>query len=1169
MAFNPTPMQEKAINAQGNILIAAAAGSGKTAVLVERVISKLISKTNPVPADKLLIVTFTNAAAAEMRSRIEKRLDEECRKNPQDTALLIQKHLLSSAKICTIDSFCIDLVRENFEVLDISPDFKISDSLSLHELDEKVANRIVNRYLEEGSDTFFELLDIVGTEYDEKNFVNLILEIYNYSRQLPFPKVWFRSLSDFYLNGEFTKDCVWYKYCFDVAELTVKELLESLTNADELLQVSEVAINRYESILLLAKKNLELLYLFAQSRDWDTFYNALGEFYLPSFPSIIKSLSEFPEITSLKTIYSNLSKGISRLEKLFYNDFNFINKQFSELYAPIKLFSEILIEYDTEIFEEYKKNNQFTFHNTEHLALSLLCEEVNGEIVINPKSEELLMRFDEVMVDEYQDTNDLQDLLFKVLSDNEKKLFVVGDVKQSIYAFRGANPKNFLEKKNRYIPIENANEDLPQKIIFANNFRSKYDVCDFINYFFELFLNKEISDIVYNDEERLVASTNFPETNLPATEFNLIDCSESEIENEISEARHIAKFIKDTMKQGSIIRENDTELRPAKFSDFAILLRSAKLRAPIVADELKKQGIPVSFISESFAENTEISIFLNLLKVIDNPVSDVELLCVLMSPIFAFTAKELADIRSIKKDGSLYSAILLAKENGNLKAMDFCEKIKNYSLLSTTLTLPSFISYLLNDTAMLDIVSVMNDSERRRANLLLLIDYAEQFSSDTMLSPCEFSSRILKYSSSGMKSASITGVDAVKIMSIHASKGLQFPVCIISSLSSKFNDNEAKCKALYDVDFGIGFKYFDENLKTEVTTIGREAILDRTRKLRLEEELRLLYVAMTRAKDKLVMFSSLNNPDKKIGELCSLLLSNNCEINSYLFSLTKSYSDWLILALLLHPVARKKLLNEANIPAITTSSELSVKILKADKVVIESSEILENTGIIDTKIAEKITENISFEYQFKEILDLESKASVSKLANSAENAKFAFSALPSFMSEGNIKANERGTALHKVMQFFDFEKYTDVESEIERLFEWQYISETEKDSIDIQGLKNFFESRIFKRMQKSKELHREMRFLTEVPARRLKPELSEIFDNESIIVQGAVDVCFIEEDGIVILDFKTDRVNSALELANTYSEQLNIYSKACEKIFEKPVKEKIIYSFSLGCEIKV
>ena len=834
------------------------------------------------------------------------------------------------------------------------------------------------------------------------------------------------------------------------------------------------------------------------------------------------------------------------------------------------MLTDILIELDDSLFEEYNKNNTFTFHNTEHLALSLLCEEKDGDVVIKEDAMHLLDQYKEVMVDEYQDTNNLQDMLFFVLSNREKRLFVVGDVKQSIYGFRAANPQNFLNKKNRYVPIDSADSNMPQKIILSNNFRCKPEVCEFINYFFEMFMTKQTGDIVYDGEERLVPSAVYPQVNVPATQFHILDCSESDLPQLILQARHIAKYIKNTLKEGAVIRVDENNLRNVKYSDFTVLLRSTKRKAPIICEELKKQGIPVNYGVEGFADGIEISTFLSLLSVIDNPQTDIELLCVLFSPLFSFSADEIGNIRAQKRDGNLYSAVVFASQNGNEKAKNFLKTIEKFRVFAVTNTIPQLISILLNEIGYLDIVSVMNDGTRRRNNLLLLLQYAQNYIADNTASLSGFVKYIYKQSENGMKSAgSDSNTDAVKIMSIHASKGLQFPICIIADLDADFNDSEAKQNVLYTTDFGIGFKYFDEQDKHKYTSIGREVMLTRIRNERLEEEMRLLYVAMTRTQDRLMFLSSVSNLAKKTEDLKSILLYSNCEINSHLFKRTRSYNDWLMLALLLHPDGKELRGNGSNILVSETKSSISLSVECVTDEKDEKAKICEISDSVDTEILSAIKENIGFKYPYSEILQLESKASVSKLANSAESVKFAFSAKPSFMNNGGITAAERGTAMHKVMQFFTFSNYKNIEQEINRLYEWQYISEAEAKSLNTELIKKFFESDVFKRILNSSRVEKEMRFITEIASTELDNTLPDRFKNEKIIVQGAVDVCFVEDDGLVVLDFKTDRVTDINDLAKTYAEQLNIYAIACEKIFEMPVKQKIIYSFSLSQEIEV
>ena len=542
----------------------------------------------------------------------------------------------------------------------------------------------------------------------------------------------------------------------------------------------------------------------------------------------------------------------------------------------------------------------------------------------------------------------------------------------------------------------------------------------------------------------------------------------------------------------------------------------------------------------------------------------------MMSPIFGFSAEEIALLRTEKPFGSLYSSVIFAYENGNEKVIKFLDLLKNYRFIEVTNSLPKFLMLLLSITGYLDIVSSMNDGIRRRNNLLLLTSYAEQYITGNDTSLGGFVRYIIKQSESGIKAAvAPSGADTVKIMSIHASKGLQFPVCIIAGTANNFNDNEAKEASLYSTDSGIGFKYYDEDLKEKFSTVSREVILDITRSKQIEEELRLFYVALTRTQDKLLITGALSNLEDKLKSLMILLSASDGKIDYSVFSRTKSYCDWMLLSLLLHPDGKVLRPTGHNLIVSETLSKIDVNVVNHESILTSYAEKADEEIVINEKLTEIIRKNISFKYPYEDLLNVEAKASVSKLANSAESSKYAFNYKPSFLHSGGVTPTERGTAMHKVMQYFDFTKGDRINEELERLYEWQFISEREYEAIDVGLLKKFFESNVFSRIINSEKYEREMRFLTEIPAQKIAPYLSDKFNDEKIIVQGAVDICFIENGEIVVLDFKTDRVDNAEVLAETYGEQLNIYAQALEKIFELPVKEKIIYSFRLSKEIEV
>ncbi len=1158
MAFKPTPAQQDAIKENGNILVSAAAGSGKTAVLVERVIQKLISAENPIRADELLIVTFTNAAATEMRSRIEKRIDEECRNNPQNIGLLLQKNLLNNAKICTIDSFCIDLVRENFDKLGIAPDFKIAEENDLKAINDEVLCSIINRYFEQENKEFLELLDLVGSEFDERNFIDLILSVYNFSRQLPFPKLWFKEILDNYNNGVFDSENLWYKFAFSKADIIITGMENSISAAKNLIFGIDNVYEAYYPVFDAASEIIQNLKEIASTGDWDAFYNELQQYTLPKLPTV-RGVGDIEEVIAVKDTYKHLSgKALDPLYKIFYNNFEFINSQFKTLYPLVKLFVDILLEFDNNVFEAYKANNLFTFHNTEHLALELLCDYKDGEINVSKNGKELVEQYKEVMVDEYQDTNDLQNMLFYVLSGYEKRLFSVGDVKQSIYAFRGANPSNFLDKKNRYIPLANASDNDAKKIILGNNFRSKNTVCDFINSFFSIFMTQNTGKIIYDSEEMLIPAAKFPQTEDAAVSIDFIDCNETKEAKITLEARAIADFIKNTINGPACIKKDDDTLRTANFGDFTILLRNLSTKAPQLVSELELQGIPVNLNINNFSESVEITTFLSLLRVIDNPKNDVALATVLMSKIFGFSPEHLAQIRANKRKDDLYSALIFSAENGDEKSIHFLKKIEEFRLKSVILPLSKLVSYLLIDTEYLNIVSAMPNGEQRRNNLLLLCEFATNFSTEKTHSILAFCDYILKLSSVG---GVANGGNAVNIMSIHASKGLQFPICIVANTASRFNDAESRSAAAFSTKYGIGFKYFDETDKTKYTTISREVILNEIKASQLEEELRLFYVAMTRAQDKLHFVAAFNSFEKAVENSKNLVLSDCEDLGYATFSRTKSYADWLLLSLLIVP-EYKAIFSQYLTKNTLENSLIKIRILNGENLKSINNTINSNDFIPDESKINAIKKNFEFIYPYEKLAEVQSKISVSLLANKDESEKFAFSQKPSFMSASGITATGRGSAMHKVIEFFDFSKTDDIESEIDRLYEWQYITEDEKNSLSKKALKNFFESEIFNRIKNADRVEREMRFLTEIPAFVLDNSLEGDLANEMVTLQGAVDICFIENGELVILDFKTDRVEDLNQLATSYSEQLNVYAKACEKIFNLKVKEKVIYSFA-------
>ena len=1169
MAFEPTKMQKAAIEKNGNILVAAAAGSGKTAVLVERVISKITHKENPISADKLLIVTFTNAAAAEMRSRIERRLYEECVKHPDNVNLIKQRHLISSADICTIDSFCINIVRQNFEKCGVEPDFKVGDTAGVETASQRALAETLEKSLDLEKEDVIRLLELAGCEYSDKELRKIIVDIYDYSRNMPFPERFVENLKAPY-EISFDKNHPWYMGGFEIAKECIEEMkvsLEKMADNARLIEKATAAdkCDQYTKSLSFILEDLDKKVL---EGDWDSFYKTLHSSIPGKSPS---SSATDPAALKYKAAKDNFFTYFDKLLVTFKKDTKGVQNEVEEFLPKVRTLAEMIKDYGKNLKEIFKAENFYTFAEIEQMAFSLLCEDVDGAITVKESAKEWLDRYDEVMVDEFQDVNNLQNILFYILSDHDKKLFVVGDVKQSIYGFRGSNPDNFLSKKNSAVSVEKAEESDAKKIILSDNFRSRKGVCDYINFFFTLCMNGKSGRLAYNEEERLNAARNFPENSVQKVKLFLLD--KTDVQNPKSaieyEAIAIAQYIKKTMEQPPFITDSDGKtLRKAKYSDFVILLDRLKGKAAVLSEILTQSGIPVAAISGSYTENFEICLMLSLLQVIDNPKSDVELLTVMMSPLYGFTAEEVASIRSESRYTDLYSAVAAYAKKGDTHSAKFIRALADMRQKAAVLPLEELIITLIAQTDMLNLVSAMPSGELKRTNLLALSRYAAGYSASVSGSISGFVKYINGLPEKSFKETAGGGGSNVRIMTMHSSKGLQFPVCIIANLSAKINRDDAISSVLYKSNAGVVFRFYDAVSDSYVQTLGHKVAAEMAFESIIDERLRLLYVAMTRAEEQLAVFSFADNANKKLSSIADNLAENS--INGAWLKSTTNMNDWVLATALLHPDCEKfRTVAERNIPTVKTESTLEAEVLKCNELKENSVKVEEKEVSANGELLSKIKQNIEYTYPYDALRSVKAKASVSLLAHNGENHAFDFTEKPAFMFKEGISPAGRGTAMHHIMQFINMDGIPDVKSEIERLLEWQYITPAEAAVCDIPAIEAFFGSDVYRRISSSSDVRREMRFMTEIPAEKIDTSLNETLGSTPVIIQGAVDLCFDEGDGVVVVDFKTDRVQNANQLISAYKEQLEIYSDACKRIFGKKVKERIIYSFALKKEIRL
>lgn len=1134
-----TSAQKDAVESTGSIIVSAAAGSGKTTVLVERVMNIITKPENPTPIDKLLIVTFTNSAAAEMKARIEQALYERIKNEPENEHLKEQKYLIGSADICTIDSFCAGFVRENFSLLGITPDFSVSTGDDLAEKRARLLDDLLEPHFKEHSPAFDMALQLTNCEYDETNLCTLVLELFNEAMQRPDMDAFFESLIAPY-RCEFN---VGNKY-YDMALQKAREYVSVLkTEAAELLDNAELIEGKNQEQIEYAETvsgAIDILE-YSLSKGYDDFSEKLRE---SDFKRTIRKGNDCEAKKIFGAIKNDIIKRIDELKDCFLYSVDKTEKIRQKVLPAVELIIDLCRQLFDKYYEFCKEENVLTVNLCEQLTYQLLMGKMGGEGLVKKE-------YAEVMVDEYQDVNNLQDAIFTSLSNGGKNLFVVGDIKQSIYAFRGSNPENFIEK-----------EKTQEKNIFlSENFRSRKEICSAVNFFFSNLLNGEIGSIVYGEKESLKPGGEFPETQNKPVEMLIVDNSEKELSRFEAESEAIADYIEEIMKSGDIVTTKDKKLRPAKYEDIAILMR-ALTKVDTIAGALQKRGIPVTFSGEAFINTYEIRLIKALLIVINNPKNDVELATVMLSPLFDFTADDLARMRTGNNKCSVYKSIINAANAGDIKSENFLKTFDEYRRIFFTNTFGDAINNLYTVTGITDIVSLLPGGDAKVSNLRYFAKLAADYSAVSTGGIYAFLNYLSELPEKFFKTGT-TGEAGVKIITMHKSKGLQFPICILANLESRLRHDDYSNKILYTDELGIGFKYFDDEFDDICFTPNYKGISEYKKAKRSEEELRILYVAATRAQDKLCLAISLDSPKKSLEKIIEKLEPEPQFIGRKTLTSVSSLADFFLYAAVLNSSFKPVLQRYGkDAPGTVGDCGLNPRVVTASPRE-EEEQSEEIKPLENAELENQMLKNFEYKYPFETLSRIESKVSVSRLANGEEAERFAFTSKPSFMIEGGMTAAETGTALHHVMQYISFEEGINVESEIERLKEWRYITEAEADAVSIPAISKFFESDIFKAIKRSSDVRREMRFLTEVPVTDIDPE-ADVPKGTGVLIQGAVDLCFTENDSVTVLDFKTDRVDDMETFKDRYFEQLSIYSKACEKIFALPVKKRIVYSFHLS-----
>ena len=1182
MSVKWTNEQLQAINEKGeNILVAAAAGSGKTTVLVERIINKIINEN--VDIDKILIVTFTNAAASEMRAKILDAIYKKIEENPNNTHLQRQITLLAKSNISTIHAFCLEVIKNNFYEIDVSPNFKIADTTELEIMRQEVLEDLFEEKYENYDKDFLELINTYTTYKSDDTLKELILKIYKYIQSFPFPEKWLEESTNKFLleeNISFEKTA-WGEVLFELAKEEINDEIIILKEQLEKIKYEE-DFNKFFITISEDIRKLETIY---NSLTWDELYINLTNFKFDLWPRDKKAEETLRE--EIKQERDKIKKSINNIiEKIIICNSEEAIQEMKEVFPIAEKMKNIIIEFSEKFSIAKKEKNIIDFNDIEHFALKILIKEENGKNVISNVAKKYREKFVEIAIDEYQDSNLIQEYILTTIS-RGNNIFMVGDIKQSIYKFRQARPELFLEKYENYKLKDDLKENDNLKIQLFKNFRSRKELLDFTNLVFENIMQKELGDIEYNETEFLNLGANYPGNKEAIAELNIIDLkkqeddedesTEEKIENIVLEAKFVAKKIKQLFKDNYMVCDKNGNFRKLKYKDIVILLRATANSAQIFEKEISNLGIPVfSDSSCEYLESIEIQTIMSLLKIIDNPINDIPLVTVLRSMIGGFSDNELIQIRINDKTKSFYESALSYIENKDdilkYKLKEFLEKLEKWRKEKENIPLDEFIWKLYIDTGFYNYVSLMPNGILRQANLKLLFEKAKQYETTSFKGLFNFISFIdrLKLSSTDMSSAKLIGEneDVVRIMSIHKSKGLEFPVVFLSCTGKKFNVMDLNnSDILLHQELGIGLKYIDYNRQVEYNTLAKEAIKNVSKIEMLSEEMRILYVALTRSKEKLIITGIANDLERSLKDKEKLIntyknIDKDCKINKNIVKRYMSYLDWIELVYLNNFKTIKKFLKYNVV--------YPKDILQEDEEEKEKVNFEEKTANTNIEEQEKIKNILNWNYKYKLETNMITKTSVTQIKNINKEKKIDQEEyinkfeIPEFLKENkNITGAEKGNVIHLILQKLNpKEKYDKekINALIEKLLIKKIITKEEKEIIDINIILNFLASNIWKEMQEAKAVYQEQPFYININASKIYEEESD----ENILVQGIIDLYYINKnDEIILVDYKTDK-KSEKELKECYNNQLEIYKEAIENSSNKNVSRIYIYSTYLN-----
>ncbi len=1176
MARSWTPAQSDAISARGaDLLVAAAAGSGKTAVLVERIIQRITDATQPVDLDRLLVVTFTNAAAAEMRQRIGAALSEKLEQDPANELLTRQLALLPKASVTTMHAFCHKILRANFNLLGLDPNFSLADPTENELIRLAALEEVIEEMYSDPvyAEDFLKLTEAYLNIKNTDSFYSLINHMYDFAMSLPDPTVWlFESAERFGVEQTAS---------FDESPMAMLVLEAGKGKAESVIKKYDAMIHMADrddggEVLVPFLRHEQMMFQsLAETESYSDFYEKLENLTFKTIPSAPKgSMPRYRE--AIRGMRDDVKgKDVKKLkEDLFFLPAEEQSEILGKLYPQMRCLSETVRRLMLRFDEKKSEKNLLNYNDLEHGTYRLFTDEDGKPSEL---AESVKDQFDEILIDEYQDTSALQEAIFMSIK-KEGGLFLVGDVKQSIYRFRNTNPLLFREKKDRYIEAADAIE---RKIILSKNFRSRAEVLGGINFVFSRIMSPEAGELAYNEEEMLYPGAKYPDMAKPLsaeTELCLIETGEQskdddELEATEAEAIVAAQKIKELIDSRYQVLGKDG-VRTIRYRDICILMRSTKNTAACFAETLSAFGIPCySDAGSSFLQSEEITVMLSLLKIIDNPHQDIPLLSVLRSQLYSLSPDEMAEIRLSDRKSDLFDALTKRAEQADglgRRLSDFLTALSDYREKSRQMDTAELVWYLYMQTGFYEAQATLPGGTLRRLNLRLLYTRAAAFEKTGLKGLYSFIRFIDEYQAIGGDYDAARSIgeeqDVVRIMSIHKSKGLEFPVVILAGTGRKFNVRDLQEKVLIHSELGYGPQYIDTDLGIVYNNAARSAVKQVMHKETLSEEMRILYVAMTRAREKLIMLGSGKNLADQIKKCAPGAMEK--QVAGFFALEARSYLHWLFMALLSHPdgqLLRELSETDAVVPA-DSSSKFSLEFLNAEELMLPQEKAEEHQPAGDAAVLDSLLPLLQYEYAYQEETKLPAKITVTEvkraMAEEEPDSVYLYPQ-PDFLRRhsGRISAAETGTAMHTVLEHLDFQNcgtLQDVCSQISNMQQKGFLTKEEAEAVLAEQIFAFMQSDLGARICRADAVKREVSF--GIPA-----DTEGIFGQSGqVMLQGMIDCVLFEEDGISIIDYKTDKTGTPEEILERYKIQLACYKNAAETLYGKKVLHCYLYLFSQG-----